>query len=126
MDGIFDEGKKLFIVVRQDVGWDRVTCQLYSGWRLGERKPGAITDGEGLVEAAGEGIKVRGVGFCRGVRVGTRKGDSASVVDLCDEAFLEEAIGFGEAGGGYVWEGGGYTLCKGMGRGVGSGSEESS
>jgi len=61
VDGVFDEGKELFVVIREDVGWDRVNCQLYSGWRLGKRKPGVITDGERLVEAAGEGIEVRGV-----------------------------------------------------------------
>jgi len=61
MDGVFDEGKEMFIIIGEDVGWDRVNCQLYSGWRLGKRKSGVITDGEGLVEAAGEGIEVRGV-----------------------------------------------------------------
>jgi len=34
---------------------------MYSGWRLGKCKQGAIPDGEALVEAAGESIKVRGV-----------------------------------------------------------------
>jgi len=61
MDGVFDEGKKLLVVIREDVGWDRVNCQLYSGWRLSKRKPGVITDGERLVEAAGEGIEIWGV-----------------------------------------------------------------
>jgi len=103
-----------------------VNCQLYSGWRLGKRKPRVISDGEGLVEAAGERIEVRGVGLCWGVRVGAREGDSASVVDLCDEALREEAVGFGEGGGGYVWEGGGYALGKGVRSGVGSGSKETS
>jgi len=61
VDGVFDEGKKLLVVVREDVGWDRVNGQLYSGWRQGKRKPGVITDGQGLVKAAGEGIEVWGV-----------------------------------------------------------------
>jgi len=100
-----------------------VNCQLYSGWRLGKRKPGVITDGEGLVEVAGECIAIRGVGFCWSVWVSPRKGDSALVVDLSDETFWEEAVGFGESGGGYVWEGGGYALGKGMGGGAGSGGE---
>jgi len=103
-----------------------VNCQLYSGWRLGKRKPGVIPDGEGLVEVAGEGIEIRGVGLCWGVGVGARKGDSATVVNFCDEALREEAVGIGEGGGSYVGEGGGYALGKGMGGGVGSGSEEAS
>jgi len=49
-----------------------VNCQLYSGWRLGKRKPGVITNGEGLVEAAGEDIEVWGVGLGWGVGVGAR------------------------------------------------------
>ena len=61
VDGVFDEGKELFVVVREDVGRDRVNCQLSSGWSLGKRKPGVITDGERLVEAAGEGIEIWGV-----------------------------------------------------------------
>jgi len=61
MDGVFDEGEKVFVVIREDVGWDRVNCQLSSGWSLGKRKPGVITDGERLVEAAGEGIEIWGV-----------------------------------------------------------------
>ena len=61
VDGVFDEGKELFVVFWEDVCRERVNCQLYSGWRLGKRKPGAITDGEGLVKAAGEGIEVWGV-----------------------------------------------------------------
>ena len=48
----------MIVVFREDVGWDRVNCQLYSGWCLGKRKPGVITDGERLVEAAGKGIEV--------------------------------------------------------------------
>jgi len=64
-----------------------VNCQLYSGWHLGKRKPGIVSDGEGLVEAAGESIEVRGLGFCCGVGVGACEGDSASVVNLSDEAF---------------------------------------
>ena len=103
-----------------------MNCQLYSGWRLGKRKPGVITDGEGLVEAAGEGIEIRGVRLGWGVGVSAREGNSASVVDLCDETFWEEAVGVGKGGGGYVWEGGGYALGKGVGSGVGSGGEEAS
>jgi len=58
VDGVFDEGEKLFVVVGDYVRWDRVNCQPYSGWRLGKRKPGVITDREGLVKAAVEGIEV--------------------------------------------------------------------
>jgi len=103
-----------------------VNCQLYSGWRLGKRKPGVITDGEGLVETAGESITIWGVGFRRGVGVSAREGDSVSVVDLCDEIFPEEAVGLGEGGSSYVGEGGSYVLSKGKGSGVGSGGEETS
>ena len=124
MDGVLDDGEEVFVVVREDVGLDRMNCQLYSGWRLGKRKPGVITDGEGLVEAAGECIEKRGVGFCWGVRVWPCKGDSTSVVDLSDETYWEEAVGFRESGGGYVWEGGGYALGKGMGGRAGSAREE--
>jgi len=60
-DGFLDEVEQLFVVIGEDVGGDRVNCQLYSGWRLGKRKPGIVPDGEGLVEAAGESIKVGGV-----------------------------------------------------------------
>ena len=61
MDGVFDKGEELFIVFREDIGWDRVNCQLYSGWRLGKRKPGVINYGERLVEAAGESIQIWGI-----------------------------------------------------------------
>jgi len=103
-----------------------VNCKLYSGWRLGKHKPGSIPDGEGLVEAMGESIEVRGVGRGGGVGVGSGEGDGASLVDLGDEAFWEEAVGFREGGGSDSWEGGGYALGKGMGCGVRSRSEESS
>ena len=103
-----------------------MNCQLYSGWCLGKRKPGIIPDGEGLVEAAGESIEIGGVGLHRGVGVASGAGDSASVIDLGDEAFWEEAVRFREGGSSNVWEGGGYALGKGMGRGVGSTSEQSS
>jgi len=126
VDGVFDEGRVLFVVVREDVGWDRVNCQLYSGWCLGKRKPRVITDGEGLVDAAGEGIEVWGVRLCWGVGVGAREGNSTSIINLCDEAFREEAVRLGEGGGSYVLEGGGYALGKGVGSGFGSGGEEGS
>jgi len=103
-----------------------VNCQLYSGWRLGKRKPGIVPDGDGLVEAAGESIEVWGVGFGGGVGVGPSEGDGASVIDPSDEAFWEEAVGFREGGSSNIGEGGGYALGKGVGRGVGSRSEESS
>jgi len=101
-----------------------VNCELYSSWRLGKGKPGVITDGKGMVEAAGKIIEIRSVGFCRGVRVGACEGNSASVVDLCDEGFREEGVGLGEGSSSYVWEGGGYALGKGVGGGVGCGREE--
>jgi len=102
------------------VGRDQVNCQQYSGRGLGKLKPGVITDGEGLVEAAGELIEIRGVGFCSRVRGGACKGTSASVVDFCAETFRDEAVRRGEGGSDYVWEGGGYALGKGVGSGVGS------
>jgi len=61
VDGVSDEGEKLFVVIREDISWDRVNCQLYSGWRLGKRKPGVISDGKRLVTAAGEDIEIWGV-----------------------------------------------------------------
>jgi len=71
-----------------------MNCQLYSSWRLGKRKPGIITDGEGLVDSAGEGIEVRGVGLCGGVGICPGKGDGTSVIDLSDQAFWKEPVGF--------------------------------
>jgi len=103
-----------------------VNCQLYSGWRLGKRKPGVIPDWEGLVEAAGESIEVRGVGVGGGVGVGSSEGDGASVVDFGDKTFWEDAVGFREGGSSDIGEGGGYALGKGVGCGVGSTSEEAS
>ena len=46
-----------------------MNCQLYSGWRRGKHKPGIVSDGEGLAEAAGESIEVRGVGLGWGAGV---------------------------------------------------------
>jgi len=103
-----------------------VNYQLYRGWRLGKLKSGIVSDGEGLVEATGESIELRGVGFSWCVRVGACEGDSASVIDLWDETLREEARGFGEAGSSYVGEGGGYILCKGVGSGFRSGGKETS
>jgi len=93
VDGVFEEGEQLIIVFREDIGWDRVNCQLYSGWRLGKRKPGVITDGEGLVEAAGEGIEIWCVQLGRSVGVGACEGNGASVVHFCDQAFRQQAVG---------------------------------
>ena len=64
-----------------------MNCQLYSGWRLGKHKPGTVSDWEGLVDAAGESIEVRGVGFSYRVWVSTHERDGASFVDLCNEIF---------------------------------------
>ena len=86
-----------------------MNCQLCRGWRLGKRKPGILSDGEGLVEAAGESSEVQGVGLGWGLRVSAREGEGASVVDLTDEPFWEEAVGLGEGGSSYVREGGGYA-----------------
>jgi len=123
-DGVLEEGEQLFVVVREDVGRDCVNFQLYSGWRLGKRKPEIVSDGAGLVEAAGESIKIPGLRFSWSVGVSACQGDSASVVNLCVDAFWEEAVGFGEGGGSYVREGGSYALSKGVGSGSGSGGEE--
>ena len=81
--------------------------QLYSDWCLGKRKPGVIPDGEGLVEAAGESIEIWGVGFSWGIGDGACEGDSASVIDLCDEALFVETVALSEGGSSYVGEGGG-------------------
>jgi len=91
VDGVFDEGVELIVVFREDAGFDRVNCQLYSGWRLGKCKPGVqvITDGEELVEAAGLGIEIWCVGFSGGVGVGACEGNGASVVDFCDKALRQ-------------------------------------
>jgi len=88
-----------------------VNCQLYSGWHLGKRKPGIVPDGEGLVEAAGESIKIQGVGFCRGVGISACERDGTSVIDLGYEALGEEAVRVGEGGGTDVRKGSGYPLC---------------
>ena len=40
IDGILDEGVEFAVVVWEDMGWDRVNCQLYSGWGLGKRNQG--------------------------------------------------------------------------------------
>jgi len=101
-----------------------VNRQLYNGWRLGQRKLGISSDGKGLVEAAGESIEIGGVGLRKGVGVGSGEGDGASVIDLGDEAFWEEAIRFQEGGSSNVWEGGGYALGTGVRCRVGSRSEE--
>jgi len=67
-----------------------VNCQLYTGWPLGKRKPGIVSDGEGLIEAAGASIEVRGVGLSYRVWVKAPEGDGGSVVHLCNETFWEE------------------------------------
>ena len=61
-----------------------MNCHQCSGCRLGQRKPGIVTDGEGLVEVAGDRIEVGGVGFRRGVGIAASEGDSVSVIDLCE------------------------------------------
>ena len=102
MDRVFDESQELFVVVREYMDRHPVNCQLNSGWRLGKCEPGVNSGGEGLVEAAGESIKIEGLGFCESVWVGACQGDSASVVDLCDEAFREETVGLTNGGSSYV------------------------
>jgi len=113
-------------VIWEDVGWDRVNCQLYSGWRLGKHKAGVSPNREELVEAAGKTIEVGGVIFGGGVGIGTSREDDTLVVNLYNEALGEEAVRVDEGGGSNVREGGGYALCKRMGDGVGSDSEEGS
>jgi len=100
--------------------------QLYSCWRLGKRKPAIVHDGKELVEGVGQRIEVRGLGLGWGVGVSASERASSSVVDLCDEAFREEAVGLNEGSTRYVGEGGSYMLCKGVGSGFGSGSKEMS
>ena len=69
-----------------------MNCQLYSGWHQGNRRPGIVSDGEGLVEAAGDSIEVWSIGFRGGVRIGARERDSAPVIDLCDETFRRRQL----------------------------------
>jgi len=106
------------------VGCDRVNCQLYSGWRLGKRKPGIVPDGEGLVEAAEESFEVWSVGFGRRVRIRAGKRNGTSVVHLGYEAFGEEAVGVGKGGGSDVGKGSSYALCEDVRGWVCSSSEE--
>ena len=70
-----------------------MNCQLYSGRREGERKPGVGPCGEGLVEAAGDSIEVGGVGTGRGVGVRDGEGYGASVIDFGEESLGKEAVG---------------------------------
>jgi len=112
------------VVLREDVGSDRLNCQLYSGWRLGKSNPGVIRDRQDQVQAAGESIKAGGVGLHRGVGVCTGKGDGAPVVQLFNETLREEAVGVSESGSSNVGEGGSYALCKGTGDRVSSDSKE--
>ena len=112
------------VVIWEDVGWDRVNCQLYSGWRLGKHKSRVILDGEGLVQAAGESIEVWGVGFCGDVRIHTGERDGTSVGHFGYEAFGEEAVAVGKGGGSHVTKGRGYALSEGVWGGVGSSSQE--
>ena len=88
-----------------------MNCQLYSGRHEGKRKPGVRSRGVGLVEAAGESIEVWGVGAGRGVGVGDGDGYGASVIDLGEKTFGEEAIGVREGGGDDVREGSLDTSC---------------
>jgi len=71
-----------------------------------------------MFEAGGESLDIPGIGLCRGVGVLAREGDSTSVVNLCEEVFWEETVGFGVGGSSYVGQGGGYGLCKGIGAGL--------
>ena len=89
VDGLLEEVEELVVDGWEDLGWDRVNCQLYRGWCLGKHKPRIFPDGEGLVEAVGERIESWGLGLCGGVRVSAGEGASSSVVDLGDKA-LEE------------------------------------
>ena len=73
-----------------------MNCQLYSGRREGQCKPWVGTCREGLVEAAGESIEVGGVGATGGVGVGDGEGYGTPVIDFCEEAHGEEAVGVGE------------------------------
>jgi len=56
----FDERQELVDFIWEDVGRDRVNCQLYSGWRVGKRKPEFIHDREPLFEVVGDSIEVEG------------------------------------------------------------------
>ena len=96
----------------------------YTSWHLGKCKPGIVTDGEGLVQAAGESIEVLGVGPSRGVRICAGGRDGTSVVDLGYEPFREEAVGVSDGGGSDVGKGSGNALCVGVSGGVGFGSDE--
>ena len=111
MDQFLDEVEELVLVFWEDVGWDRLNCQLYSGWRLGKFKPGIVSDREGQVEAAGESIEVGGVGLCGGGGVSNPERDPTSVVDFGYETFGADAVGVGHGGGSDVGKSSGYGLC---------------
>ena len=70
-----------------------MNCQLYSGRREGKRKPWIGPCGEGVVEAAGESIEVWREGPSGGVGVLDCEGYGASVIDLGEKTFGEEAVG---------------------------------
>jgi len=59
VDGLCEEVEEMVVIIWPAVGWDPLNRQLYRGWRLGKRKRGIGAYGAGLVEAAGESIKVR-------------------------------------------------------------------
>lgn len=82
-----------------------------------------ITYGQGMVEAGGEILQVTAIGLCGGDGGSAGEVEGASVVDLHDKAFRGEAVRVGQGAGGDVGEGDGYTLCKGMGDIVSSGSK---
>ena len=82
-----------------------MNCQLYSGRREGERKPGVRHSGEGLVEAVGESIEVGRVGASGGVGVSDDEGYSAFIIYLGKETLGQEAVGIREGGGNNVREG---------------------
>ena len=64
-----------------------MNCQLFSGRREGEGKPGIGSCREGLVQATGESIEVGGVRASRGVGVCDSERYSSSVIDFGEEAF---------------------------------------
>jgi len=126
VDRFVNDGEEFVVVGREDMGWDRVNCQLYSSWCRGKRKPGVIPNWEGLVEVAGESLEVWGVGKSGGIGVGTGEGESSLFVNLHDDTFGKKAVGVGEGGGGNSWKEGSYTLGKSMRDKFDSDSKEAS
>ena len=103
-----------------------MNCQLGSSWHLGKCEPGIVPDREGLVEAAGDSIKVEGVRVPGGGGVTAGEGPGTTVINHPYESFGCEPVRVGNRSSSNVEDGGGHVLRGGMGETVGSDSEEAS